>query len=140
MATSFKIEDTNTANTSTVLPGSTEFGVQDIIRQGPSSRIDQELTRTHPLEARLANWESAQLSMKLHMQRRIYGLHAPLRTMMEIQSVKQSPFALNAGASRLQLDILTGKDETVDVEDVYNDHAEAELPDVHMMLASRLSV
>ncbi|KAJ1960026.1 hypothetical protein GGI12_004029 [Dipsacomyces acuminosporus] len=139
MSTSFKIEEATNRNTSAALPVSAEFGIQDVIRQGPSSRVDQEFTAAHPLESRLANWENSQLNMKLHMQRRIYGLHAPLRTMMEIQAVKQAPFSLDTGTSRFQLDILTGKDETIDAEDIFSDSSEVELPDVHLMLSKKLN-
>ncbi|KAJ2898591.1 hypothetical protein GGI21_003611 [Coemansia aciculifera] len=139
MSTSFKFENTSTVNESSVLPKSSNLGVQSVIGQGPRSRVDDELTKAHPLESRLSNWNNSQLSMKLHMQRKIYGLHAPLRTMMEVQALKQTPFALNTRASRVQLDILLGRDEDFDVEDIYDDDIETDMPDVHAMLSRRMN-
>ncbi|KAJ2833048.1 hypothetical protein GGI24_000991 [Coemansia furcata] len=139
MSTSYKFENTSTANVTSVLPESSNLGVQSVIGQGPRSRIDNELTQTHPLESRLANWNNSQLGMKLHMQRKIYGLHAPLRTMMEIQAIKHTPYALNARASRVQLDILLGRDDDIGVEDIYDDDMETDMPDVHAMLSKRMN-
>ncbi|KAJ2006000.1 hypothetical protein H4R26_001627 [Coemansia thaxteri] len=140
MSTSYRFENTATANVSSVLPEVSNLGVENVIGQGPRSRIDDELTKVHPLESRLASWQSSQFSMKLHMQRKVYGLHAPLRTMMEVRAFKQTPYALNTRAARLQLDILMGRDETLDVEDIYDDDVETDMPDVHAMLARRLHI
>ncbi|KAJ1895106.1 hypothetical protein LPJ66_004788 [Kickxella alabastrina] len=142
MATSFQFDTTSTTNTSSVLPETSVYGVSDVLGRGPSNRVDEEMTKGHPLESRLANWENSQLNMKLHMQRKIYGLHAPMRTMMEIQSVKQgSPFGLGGSrASRIQLDILMGRDETIDVADIFDDSEVAEMPDVHKVLAGRMNL
>ncbi|KAJ1669206.1 hypothetical protein GGF44_003920 [Coemansia sp. RSA 1694] len=139
MSTSYKFESASTANVSSVLPESSNLGMQSVIGQGPRSRIDDELTKTHPLESRLSNWNNSQLSMKLHMQRKIYGLHAPLRTMMEVQAIKQTPYALNTRASRIQLDILLGRDEDFGVEDIYDEDIETDMPDVHAMLSRRMN-
>ncbi|KAJ2334342.1 hypothetical protein GGH91_005722 [Coemansia sp. RSA 2671] len=139
MATSYKFENTSSANVASVLPQGSNLGVQSVIGQGPRSRVDDELTKAHPLESRLANWNSSQLGMKLHMQRKIYGLHAPLRTMMEVQAIKQTPYALNSRASRVQLDILLGRDDDFGVEDIYDDDIEVDMPDVHAMLSKRMN-
>ncbi|KAJ2030655.1 hypothetical protein IWW57_001087 [Coemansia sp. S610] len=139
MATSYKFENTHSANVASVLPQGSNLGVQSVIGQGPRSRVDDELTKAHPLESRLANWNSSQLGMKLHMQRKIYGLHAPLRTMMEVQAIKQTPYALNSRASRVQLDILLGRDDDFGVEDIYDDDIEVDMPDVHAMLSKRMN-
>ncbi|KAJ2031363.1 hypothetical protein IWW57_000745 [Coemansia sp. S610] len=139
MATSYKFENTSSVNVASVLPQGSNLGVQSVIGQGPRSRVDDELTKAHPLESRLANWNSSQLGMKLHMQRKIYGLHAPLRTMMEVQAIKQTPYALNSRASRVQLDILLGRDDDFGVEDIYDDDIEVDMPDVHAMLSKRMN-
>ncbi|KAI9501074.1 hypothetical protein GGI25_003811 [Coemansia spiralis] len=139
---SFKFETEANLNSSSVLPQSSSIsGLQDIVNNGPIKKVNDEFTKGHPLESRLANWENSQLGMKLHMQRQIYGLHAPLRTMMEIQSVQKAPSLLGSRASRIQLDILMGKDDTIGVEDVFSDDAlEADIPDVHRMLAQKLNL
>lgn len=37
----------------------------------------------HPLQTRLENWDKTRDNLKLQLQRDVYGLGAPLRTMME---------------------------------------------------------
>ncbi|KAJ2156687.1 hypothetical protein GGF46_005016 [Coemansia sp. RSA 552] len=140
MVTSLSFEPKTAASTSSVLPESARAGILDIVSQGPTKRVDDELSVGHPLESRLANWESSQLGMKLHMQRQVYGLHAPLRTMMEIRAVEQTPSVLGSRASRIQRDILLGKDETIDVCDIFGGPAEDDTASVHQMLAARLHV
>ncbi|KAJ1931862.1 hypothetical protein FBU59_006570, partial [Linderina macrospora] len=133
---SFKFDTSSNTTASSVLPTATEFGSTNVIGHGPNRRIDQQLQKAHPLESRLANWESSQLNMKLHMQRRIYGLHAPMRTMMELQAVKDVPNVFESPAGRLQLDILNGRDETIEIEDMYNGaNVELDLGDVHDLLS-----
>ncbi|KAJ1719296.1 hypothetical protein LPJ53_005919 [Coemansia erecta] len=136
---SLKFETDTTTSTSTVLPPSTVSGIADVLGHGPTKRVNDELTSAHPLESRLANWETSQLNMKLSMQRSIYGLHAPLRTMMELHSVgRAAPQGLlGARASQIQMDILTGRDEAFGVEDVFHGRDTAELPDVHRVFAGR---
>ncbi|KAJ2551242.1 hypothetical protein EV175_003764 [Coemansia sp. RSA 1933] len=139
---SFKFEPETQTNTANVLPDTSSItGLQDIVRNGPSQRVNDAFTKGHPLESRISNWENSQLGMKLNMQRQIYGLHAPLRTMMEIQSVQKIPALLGSRASRIQLDILLGKDETIDVDDLFGgDNIETDTPDVHRILAKKLNL
>ncbi|PIA17667.1 proteasome maturation factor UMP1 [Coemansia reversa NRRL 1564] len=139
MSTPLKFETDTAPSTASVLPETSRHGVQDRVNHGPATRVADELTTAHPLEARLTNWDNSQLGIKLHMQRRVYGLHAPMRTMMELQAVGQTPSLLNSRASQIQRDILLGRDETFDMSDLYNDCSEVEL-DVHRMLAARLNV
>ncbi|CAG8826182.1 37113_t:CDS:2, partial [Racocetra persica] len=61
-------------------------------------------------------WEETQMNLKLTLQRRIYGIHAPLRHMIEqsiVSKVKRLP---GLPSSNLGLEILMGKDETIDFE------------------------
>ncbi|KAJ2500995.1 hypothetical protein GGH96_002312 [Coemansia sp. RSA 1972] len=139
MATSFRFEPTSTESTASVLP-SQRSGVSDIISTGPTQLVSETLTPGHPLESRLANWENTQLNIKLHMQRQVYGLHAPMRTMMEVKSVQQTPSVLGSRAAQIQRDILLGKDESIDACDLFGDTSEVEISNVHTMLAARLNV
>ncbi|KAJ1763563.1 hypothetical protein IW139_002434 [Coemansia sp. RSA 353] len=139
MATSFRFEPTATESTSSVLPLQ-RSGVSDIISTGPTQLVSETLTAGHPLESRLANWENTQLNIKLHMQRQVYGLHAPMRTMMEVKSVQQTPSVLGSRAAQIQRDILLGKDESIDACDLFGDTSEVEISNVHTMLAARLNV
>ncbi|KAJ2781231.1 hypothetical protein H4R18_002995 [Coemansia javaensis] len=138
MATSFSFEPRTAPRTASVLPAA-RAGVIDAIGQGPARRVDDEVTAAHPLETRLASWDRSQLSMKLHMQRQIHGLHAPMRTMMELQAVSGTPSLLGSRAAQIQRDILLGRDDTLDMAEVFGDDIEADI-DVHKMLAARLGV
>ncbi|KAJ1730179.1 hypothetical protein LPJ61_003151 [Coemansia biformis] len=138
MATSFRFESSSAPRAVSALP-ETRAGVIDTVGQGPAKRVDDEITKAHPLEARLAGWEQSQLSQKMHMQRQVYGLHAPMRAMMELQAVGHTPSLLGSRAARMQRDILLGRDEMLDITDIFGDSAEADI-DVHKMLAARLGV
>lgn len=54
------------------------------------------------------------------MARNAYGLGAPLRTMMERQIVSSDSGLPQFSHGGFQLDILTGKDTTLDVEHFFN--------------------
>ncbi|KAJ2715723.1 hypothetical protein H4R19_001044 [Coemansia spiralis] len=138
MATSFRFETNSAPRTVSALPDA-RAGIIDAIGRGPALRVDDEVTKAHPLEARLAGWEQSQLGQKLHMQRQVYGLHAPMRAMMELQAVSQTPSLLGSRAARIQRDILLGREDTLDIADIFDDGAEADI-DVHKMLAARLGV
>ena len=65
-------------------------GVHDTMRYGPRSlAFDSKSSTTggsaavHPLQTRLENWDKTRDNLKLQLQRDVYGLGAPLRTMME---------------------------------------------------------
>lgn len=77
------------------------LGVHDTLKYGPRNLAD-EIKSTNPLQARLENvrhsmpcsiplakqgpcyqWDETQRSLKLTMHRNIYGLHAPMRQLME---------------------------------------------------------
>ncbi|CAG8463160.1 5205_t:CDS:2 [Diversispora eburnea] len=61
---------------------SNSFGVQDTFRYGTKS-LHSELSPSHPLENVLNKWEETQTNLKLTMQKRLYGIHAPIRHLME---------------------------------------------------------
>ncbi|KAJ9077612.1 hypothetical protein DSO57_1015233 [Entomophthora muscae] len=96
-----------------------EYGVHDTMRFGFRS-IASELVPGHSLEAHLNEWDASQFNLKLNIQRQVHGLHMPFRALMErdiIGSVNRHPMFKS---SRFGLDILDGKDETIDVEDFLN--------------------
>jgi hypothetical protein len=77
------------------------LGLHDTLKYGPRTLAD-EIKSTNPLQSRLENvrhsmpcaitsakqgtyyqWNETQRSLKLTMHRNIYGLHAPMRQLME---------------------------------------------------------
>ncbi|OZJ04513.1 hypothetical protein BZG36_02233, partial [Bifiguratus adelaidae] len=93
-----------------------ELGVHDAMRYGIRS-LQTEIAPKHALENRLANWKETQTETKYSMQRQLYGMHAPIRHMMERSIVSKVQRAPLLHSSTIGLDILTGNDETIDFED-----------------------
>lgn len=65
-------------------------------------------------------WDQTQSALKLQMARNAYGLGAPLRTLMERQIVSSDSGLSELSHGGFQLDILSGKDTTLDVEHFFN--------------------
>ncbi|KZT56319.1 proteasome maturation factor UMP1 [Calocera cornea HHB12733] len=93
-----------------------EHGVHDTMRYGLRS-LAADIKQAHPLQGRLESWEATQDNLKLNMQRNLYGLHAPVRLLMERKAVAQTPHMPAMPRSNLHLDILMGRDEALDVAD-----------------------
>lgn len=82
------------------------------------------LTSSHPLEARLRNWEATQEGLRMETLRRTYGSAEPIRRQMELKIARAGewrPAVLGSGASGpgLHEEILRGKDATISWEDVF---------------------
>ncbi|KAG9307312.1 hypothetical protein G9A89_017140 [Geosiphon pyriformis] len=116
------------------------FGVHDTFRYGVRS-IGSEISPSHPLENRLKQWDETQTNLKLSLERRLYGIHAPIRHLMERSIVSRVQRLPILTSSNLSLEILTGKDETIDVEDFLNDpELSTESMDVHATMENQLGI
>ncbi|KAM0791004.1 hypothetical protein ACM66B_004304 [Microbotryomycetes sp. NB124-2] len=115
------------------------------MRHGPRS-LAAELAPKHPLQSRLEQWDETQENLQMTMQRNMFGLHAPVRLMMERAIVKQTPSVGSFNGvlrpSNLHLDILTGKDESIDVSDVYIDRVQsaADTTDFHTAMETKFNM
>ncbi|KXN68133.1 proteasome maturation factor UMP1 [Conidiobolus coronatus NRRL 28638] len=98
---------------------SNEYGVHDSMRFGLKS-VASEIVQGHPLEKRLENFDKTQLQLKLNMRRQTAGLHSPFRTLMEVDALSRVKRPSNLPSSNFGLDILLGRDETLEVEDFLN--------------------
>ncbi|CAO3692441.1 unnamed protein product [Rhizopus microsporus] len=95
----------------------------------------------HPLEHRLNNWEETQWELKLNLARQAYGMHAPIKLMMERSIVEKRQRVPVMPSSNLHLDILLGKDETIDYEDFLNDPSlSTESVDLHTFMEHKLKL
>ncbi|KAI5785568.1 proteasome maturation factor UMP1-domain-containing protein [Peziza echinospora] len=97
--------------------------VHDTLRHGLSN-TSTALNSSHPLENRLKNWDAQQEKLKMEGLRRVFGLAEPLRRGMEMRIVGADwrPKVLGYGAGGdLHLDILRGRDESCEWEDVFTD-------------------
>lgn len=130
-----------------------ELGLHDQLRHGtrslaadiaPSHPIQQRLElvsliaslfptllRLHPADSYSLShhtvvtiqWEETEENLHLTLQRQLYGLHAPIRRLMERDIVANSALPQTYGTAflkptNLSLDILLGKDETIEIKDV----------------------
>ncbi|KAI9146114.1 proteasome maturation factor UMP1-domain-containing protein [Paraphysoderma sedebokerense] len=117
-----------------------EYGVHDSFRYGLRS-VKKEIHVTHPLEMNLKNWEKTQENMKYSLQRSMYGIHQPIRLQMEKALVSQVQRLPVLPSSRLGLEILSGKDTTLDVEDFLGEPTMyMETIDVHTSMEKRLGM
>ncbi|KAH9177026.1 proteasome maturation factor UMP1 [Lactarius sanguifluus] len=130
------------------------FGLHDTLIYGPRNLAD-EIKSTNPLQARLENWDETQRNLKLTMHRNIYGLHAPVRQLMErkivsyvgflsffrgqTDSTAQNPHMPAMPRSNIHLDILEGRDETLDVADFFTSGSEPyPTTDIHSEMERKL--
>ncbi|EGG00185.1 uncharacterized protein MELLADRAFT_93810 [Melampsora larici-populina 98AG31] len=109
---SYRIVPTTQPTGSQPAPGET--------REGWAS-ASHSLAPRHPLENRLAEWNETRDNFQLTMQRDLYGMGAPLRLMMERDLVRQNTIALpgRVQPSNIHLDILMGRDETINESDMF---------------------
>lgn len=99
-------------------------GIHDTLRHGvgPSPYEAAQPASSHPLEARLKNWEATQEAMRMESLRRTFGMAEPIRRGMELKIVKDGewrPLALGAGLPSVHEEILKGREDTITWEDVF---------------------
>ncbi|CCU97505.1 unnamed protein product [Malassezia sympodialis ATCC 42132] len=124
--------------TSTLHP---EHGVHDAMRHGLRSLHDETAAgASHPLQHRLESWDETQRQWKLTMQRNTFGLGMPMRTMMERKIVSHTPHMPARRVANVHLDILDGRDETLDPIDFLPSDAHGETRDIHAAMERKLGV
>ncbi|KAF9283003.1 D-tyrosyl-tRNA(Tyr) deacylase [Mortierella alpina] len=129
------------AGSASVLDTSNSYGLHDTMRFG-MRQIASEVTEKHPLENRLAEWDNTQMELKMNMARNMYGMHAPIKMAMERSLVvKARGPSMLPQRSNLGLDILNGKDETIDFEDFLNvPEMSTDMVDVHTVMEHQLGL
>ncbi|KAG5646862.1 hypothetical protein DXG03_001938 [Asterophora parasitica] len=117
--TSYRIVPANQTKAATVQDTANTLGLHDTLRHGPRS-LAAEVQTQGGLKGRLQNWEATQDNAKLTVQRNIYGMHAPMRLLMERKIVAQtSPFVAAMSPSNVHLDILMGRDAAIAPADIF---------------------
>jgi len=107
--------------------------LHDSLQYGPRS-IAAEVVSKGGLKERLENWDATQDNTKLTLQRNLYGMHAPMRLLMERKLVSANPHLPVFSQSNLHLDILMGRDETIGPADVFFGMEHGQSFDVHAKL------
>ncbi|THH19183.1 hypothetical protein EUX98_g8826 [Antrodiella citrinella] len=111
---------------------SSHFGLHDSLRYGPRS-IAAEVQTTSTIKDRLQGWEETQDNLKLTMLRNTYGLHAPVIILV------QNPHMPAFSTSNIHLDVLMGRDETLDTVDFMMPGEEFRQPlDIHADMEKKL--
>ena len=105
-------------------------GVHDTLRSNQSlntphnaSPAFSAVASSHPLEARLNSWRSTQDTLKMNMLRREFGIAEPIRRGMEVKICQEGewrPAVLGYKGEGVHEEILSGRDASVDWEDVFN--------------------
>ncbi|KAG6854082.1 hypothetical protein C0991_010829 [Blastosporella zonata] len=132
MDPSLRIVPANAEKSASVKDTANSLGLHDTLRHGPRS-LAAEVQTEGGLKGRLENWDATQDNAKLTLQRNIYGLHAPMRLLMERKIVTQgtNPFAAAMAPSNLHLDILMGRDQTIEPVDIFLGMESGPSLDVH---------
>ncbi|KIK70346.1 hypothetical protein GYMLUDRAFT_65582 [Collybiopsis luxurians FD-317 M1] len=118
MDPSFRLVPASAPKSASVAQTANSLGLHDTLRYGPRT-IATEIKTEGSLKDRLQNWEETQDNFKLTMLRNTQGLHAPMRLLMERKIVGANPHMSVLPQTNLQLDILMGRDETVEPADVF---------------------
>ncbi|KAF5377216.1 hypothetical protein D9615_006399 [Tricholomella constricta] len=134
MEPSYRIVPGNQTKSASIQGTANSLGLHDTLRHGPRS-LAAEVQTEGGLKGRLENWEATQDNAKLTLRRNIYGMHAPMRLLMERKIVSQtSPFVSAMSPSNLHLDILMGRDETIEPADIFLGMENGPSLDIHEQL------
>ncbi|KAI1261045.1 proteasome maturation factor UMP1-domain-containing protein [Xylariaceae sp. FL1019] len=148
------------SSTFTHLPSSTSApsapGVYDVLRQGLNPALTSTTspavpTSRHPLEARLKAWESTQQNLRMESLRKTFGMSEPIRRGMELKITREGswrPGCLggavgiggSTGTGTVHEDILTGREATLDWEDVYTGEEQRGAVGVHEEMERKLKI
>ncbi|KAF8446336.1 proteasome maturation factor UMP1-domain-containing protein [Boletus edulis BED1] len=118
MEPSFRLVPPPEQKSASLTAKANSFGLHDTLQYGPRSIAAETKSRDN-IEHRLSRWEEAQDNFKLTMLRNLYGVHAPGRLLMERKIVAANPHMPGMGGSNIHLDILMGRDETLDPADFF---------------------
>lgn len=94
----------------------------------------------HPLKASEETFAQRELETNMQMLRRNEGLAAPMQIMMEMQAYKKVGRLPFLPSSRVHLDVITGRDETIDFGDFLGSGEFSErLSQPHVMAEKKLN-
>jgi len=113
------------------------LGLHDTLQYGPRSMVN-EFKSHSAIKDRLDNWEETQDNMKLTLMRNLYGVSLPLQITMERQIVTRNAHMPALPQSNIHLDILMGRDESLDVSDVFGGMEGKPSMDVHGDMEKKL--
>jgi len=134
---SLKIVPGSSEKTASLKDTANDLGIHDTLRYGPRS-LAAEANNESELKMRLDKWEETQDELQLNLQRNMFGMAAPLRTLMERKIVAFDPHMPFMTRSNIHLDILMGRDESLDVHDIFEGHNTGLPLDIHSDMEKKL--
>jgi proteasome maturation protein len=96
------------------------YAAPDALSGGLRS-VRHEVAAAHPAETVQKHWQGTQDQLQAALQSLAFGSHMPMRHAMERAIVGQHARMPVLPSSRVGLDILAGRDETLEVEDYLAD-------------------
>ncbi|KAG2160154.1 proteasome maturation factor UMP1-domain-containing protein [Suillus bovinus] len=117
MEPSYRIIPPSQIKTASINDTAGSLGLHDTLQYGIRSIATE--TRGGEFENRITNWEETQDNARLHMLANLYGPSVPMRLLMERQIVSASPHMPGMPQSNIHLDILMGRDESLDPSDFF---------------------
>ncbi|XP_063413424.1 proteasome maturation protein-like isoform X1 [Mytilus trossulus] len=114
-----------------------QYGVPNVMLHGlqPGRKLERAV---HPLEYSEKHWDENKRTMDFSMLRNTQGLHAPLKLQMEIHTAKHFGRLPCLASSNTMLDTLTGRDDLINFDDIFNSPYESEMVgDAHLLLEKR---
>ncbi|PPQ67416.1 hypothetical protein CVT25_005995 [Psilocybe cyanescens] len=130
MESSLRIIPATSKPSASVQSTANSLGLHDTLQYGPRS-LAAEVQSEGGLKSRLENWEATQDNLKLTLERNMFGMHAPMRRLMERKIVATTMHTLSAPQTNLHLDVLMGRDELIDPADVFLGMEAGPTYDVH---------
>merc|ERR1712004_388351 len=116
------------------------YGAPNVMISG-LHKVKDDIANSHPLENRERQWHANQAKMDFAMLRSMQGAHAPMKIQMERHTASRMQRLPCLNSSRIMIDSLTGKLDTIDYEDTLNNPAEAEVMGMpHLMTEKQLKL
>ncbi|KDN37580.1 proteasome maturation factor UMP1 [Tilletiaria anomala UBC 951] len=119
-------------------------GIHDTMRYGPRSLAFETASNSsgagggvHPLQNRLEQWDETRDRLNLNLQRNMYGLGAPLRLLMDRRIASYNPHFPSRQVSNFHLDILNGRDESIEPVDFLPSEIGSEIVDIHAQMEKK---
>ncbi|XP_030836123.1 proteasome maturation protein isoform X2 [Strongylocentrotus purpuratus] len=116
------------------------YGVPDFMAEGPTG-VKSGIVSSHPLEKSEKNFWKNQQEQEFANLRKLQGLHAPLRLMMERSIVTQSESPSVFPSSNALADALSGRDSIIGFEDILNVPENSEMMgNAHAMYERKMGI
>ncbi|KAJ7226075.1 proteasome maturation factor UMP1 [Mycena pura] len=138
MDPSFRIVPATTSKSASVKDTANSLGLHDTLQFGPRTLAVE--VKDSGLRERLENWDETQDNLKLTTLRKLQGMHAPLRLLMERKIVAANPHMPALPQSNIHLDILMGRDETIEPVDVFGGMETTEPQNIHSDMEKKLKM